>query len=286
MIGEVKVKFDLLKAGHCTHPECMAMRGGRRQAVEFPALVGLIEHPSLGCMLYDTGYSRHFMEATRSFPECLYRMATPPVLPPEEELLVQLEQRNIRADEIGTILISHFHGDHVAGLRDFPNAAFVATKEEYREMIGKGRLARLRSAFLRDLLPGDFDDRVRYVEDMVRIDPGLPGFPEGYDLFDDGSLVGVPLPGHVRSQLGVRLVDHLGQRVFLIGDACWKIEGLAGRRMPSRLAGLLFADSRSYAETFGKLADLHVRDAGLKIIPSHCRTTWERDGNSKHVRHG
>lgn len=286
MIGTVNVRLDLLKVGHCVHPECMAMRGGRRQTVEFPALVGLIEHPSLGCMLYDTGYSRHFMAATRRFPECLYRMATPPVLPPEEELLVQLEQRNIRAEEIGTVLISHFHGDHVAGLRDFPNAAFVATKEEYREMSAKGRIARLRSAFLADLLPGDFDERVRYAEDSARIDPELQGFPLGYDLFGDGSLVGIPLPGHVRSQLGVRLVDHLGQRVFLIGDACWKIEGLAGRRLPSRIAGLLFADSRRYSETFEALADLHERDSDLKIVPSHCRTTWERDGNSKHVCHG
>lgn len=286
MVGAVKVKFDLLKAGHCVHPECMAMRGGRWNAVEFPALVGLIEHPVLGCMLYDTGYSRHFMEATRGFPECLYRMATPPVLPPEEELLVQLEQRNIRAEEIGTILISHFHGDHVAGLRDFPKAGFVATKEEYQEMAGKGRAARLRSAFLKDLLPGDFEERVRYAEDADSINPELHGFSEGYDLFGDGSLVGVPLPGHVRSQLGVTLTDHLERRVFLIGDACWKMEGLSKRRMPSPVAGLLFADSRRYAETFGKLANLHERDVELKIVPSHCLTTWERDGNTKHVRHG
>lgn len=279
------LKFDLLKVGHCIHPECIAMRGGRWQGIEFPALVGLIEHPSLGFMLYDTGYSRHFMAATRSFPECLYRKVTPPSLPAEEELIAQLAARQITPDQIGTIFISHFHADHVAGLKDFPKARFIATKEEYREVRSYGRLRRLQNAFLSDLLPADFEERAHYAEDGAGVDLPLPGFGRGYDLLGDGSLMGVPLPGHTRSHLGLLFQDASGRKCFLIGDACWKIEALRGKRLPSRLASWLFADKRRYAETFLRLAALHAAEPSVTIIPSHCVTTWERFGNTRHVSH-
>jgi len=284
MTGQA-ISFDLLRVGHCTHPECVAMRGGRFKSIEFPALVGLIRHPSLGYVLYDTGYSRHFWEATRTFPECLYRMITPPALPPEEELIHQLEQRNIRPEQIGSIIISHFHADHVAGLRDFPRARFIATRDEFREMRGKGRFARLRGAFLTKLLPDDFESRVSWAEDHALVDPGLAGFSGAYDLAGDASLLGIPLPGHARSQLGVVFKDASGKRIFLIGDACWQMEALERRKLPSRVTKLLFADNRRYAETFFRLADLHESDPALTIIPSHCATTWARHGNSRQVVH-
>lgn len=275
-----RVEFDLLKVGHCTHPECVVMRGGKRASIEFPSLAGLIRHPVHGLMLYDTGYSPRFMEATRKPPECLYRMVTPPTLPAEEELLFQLEQRNIRPEEIGTIILSHFHADHVAGLRDFPKAKFIATSEEYRDVRKRGRIGRLRRAYLSDLIPPDFDERVTFAETLARISPGLKGFDDDWDLVGDGSLIGVSLPGHTLSHLGLLFEDG-GGRKFLVGDACWKIEGLERRKLPAWLAFRLFADAKRYRETFAKLADLN--EDGPVIIPSHCITTWKRHGNTRHV---
>jgi len=280
------MKFDLLKVGHCNHPECVAMRGGRKSSIEFPALVGLMEHPQHGLMLYDTGYSKHFWEATRSFPECLYRMVTPPMLPPEEELLSQLGERNIHADQIHTIFISHFHGDHVAGLRDFPNARFISSREEYEEMRGKDRVTQLRNAYLAGLLPENFDERVTYAETRPVIATGLAGFEEGYDLLGDASVMGIPLPGHTRSHLGLLFTDELERRIFLIGDACWKMEALEGKRLPSKIASFLFADNQSYEETFHRLAHLHAADPSVTILPSHCSSSWQLHGNTCHVSHG
>ena len=58
------VSLQMLRAGSCRHLECMADRGGRMAQVAFPALCGLIRHPSQGWILYDTGYSEHFFMAT------------------------------------------------------------------------------------------------------------------------------------------------------------------------------------------------------------------------------
>jgi glyoxylase-like metal-dependent hydrolase (beta-lactamase superfamily II) len=276
------VEFDLLKVGHCTHPECIVMRGGRKSPIEFPSLAGLIRHSERGLMLYDTGYSPKFFEATRSFPECLYRKVTPPRLPADEELLFQLGQRNIRPEEIRTIVISHFHADHVAGLRDFPKAEFIATSGEYHEVKRKGRIGRLRRAFLQDLLPADFEERVVFADTLATVPADLGGFEAGYDLLGDQSLIGIALPGHARSQLGV-VMNAQGRRTFLVGDACWKIEGLERRKLPAWIAFRLFADARRYRETFARLADLYEATGSLVIIPSHCTTSWGRYGNSRNI---
>lgn len=280
-----RVKFDLLRVGHCQHPECVALRGGGRRAIDFPALVGLIEHPQLGMVLYDTGYSRHFHDATRGFPECLYRWITPVTLPPEEELLSQLEERGIRAIDIGTVIISHFHADHIAGLRDFPAARFIATRKERELRERSGRVGRLRKAYLKDLLPADFDARLTHAEDRPKVplaDNWRP-FEEGHDLAGDGSLLGIDLPGHVASQLGLAFHPENSGGVFLIGDACWKIEGLEENRPPSALAYRIFDDPAAYDQTFASLSALQASTQGPLIIPSHCSRTWEQHGGSRRI---
>ncbi|HEY1048853.1 MAG TPA: MBL fold metallo-hydrolase [Prosthecobacter sp.] len=282
----IPVKFDLLRVGSCQHAECAALRGGGLRAIDFPALVGLIEHPQRGIMLYDTGYSPHFFEATRRFPECLYRVVTPVQLPPEEQLLAQLEERGIEAKDIETIFISHFHADHVAGLRDFPNTRFIATAAERQKVEKKGRIGRLRRAYLRDLLPPDLDTRLTLAEGTptVPLPTSWQPFTTAHDLLGDASMLGIDLPGHAASQLGVAFRSaHEGDPLFLIGDAAWKIEGLKQNRPPSRLAYSLFDNGKVYDATFAKLHALHLGAAPPRMIPSHCASTWAERGSTRHV---
>lgn len=281
-----RVKFDLLRVGSCNHVECAALRGGGWRAIDFPALVGLVEHPQHGLMLYDTGYSQHFYKATRRFPECLYRIITPVQLPPEEELLNQLESRRISASDIDTIFISHFHADHVAGLRDFPKARFIATGAERQFIDRKGRIGRLRRAYLRDLLPANLESRLTSVETTPRLT--LPTnwqpFTHAHDLLGDASMLGVDLPGHTASQLGVAFAaNDESTPIFLIGDAAWKIEGLAQNRPPSRLAYSLFHDAKDYDTTFANLRALHLSPQPPTLIPSHCSTTWSVRGGTRRI---
>ena len=47
----------LLEAGYCHHPEHVILRNRVLRPMRFPALCALIEHPTAGPILYDTGYS-------------------------------------------------------------------------------------------------------------------------------------------------------------------------------------------------------------------------------------
>src|SRR5688500_5555585 len=42
------IKFTLMAAGYCTHPEFITIRGGRWRSVPFPALFALLEHSQAG----------------------------------------------------------------------------------------------------------------------------------------------------------------------------------------------------------------------------------------------
>lgn len=271
-----RLDFRLLKVGHCTHPECVAMRGGRWASMMFPALCGLLQHPTRGWILFDTGYSNHFIEATRQFPERMYRWITPLSLPPEETLLAQLQASGIAAGDIRHVVISHMHGDHIAGLRDFPNASFITMRAEHETMQRKSRIGGLLHAFLPALMPDDFAQRVMYVEDTAG--HALPAecrpFERGYDIFGDGSMLAIPLPGHSRGQLGIVFRQRDDRQVFMVGDACWSNLSLQQDRPPTWLARRIFDSAGDYARTFHQLQQIAAHAHSPQLIPSHCVQTW------------
>lgn len=156
-----RVSVELLRIGHCRHCERMVRADGHWHAVEFPALSVLIRHPQRGALLYDTGYAEHFFRATDPLPERLYRWTTPVTLPAQERLQAQLARRDLALDDIGWCLISHFHADHVGGLRDLPTARFICLHADYAQLRAASRLGGLRRALLPQLLPDDFAQRVQ-----------------------------------------------------------------------------------------------------------------------------
>ena len=122
-----RVEVHLLRVGHCRHCERLACTAGRWRIIQFPAICALLVHPQHGAALFDTGYAERFFAATQPFPERLYRWITPMTLPPEETLTAQLARLGLRPADIRVSLISHLHADHIAGLRDLPQARFILT---------------------------------------------------------------------------------------------------------------------------------------------------------------
>lgn len=278
-----RVALHLLQVGRCRHPEWVTLRGGGLGPVDFPALVALILHPTAGPILYDTGYAERFETATEPFPERFYRWLTPPHLPPAERLLTQLAGLGIEAGDIGRVLVSHLHADHVAGLRDLPSARFAALQADVAAGLGKTTWQALRRGVIPRLLPDDFSTRLDLVDSRPVVDLGAAWAPfrRGYDLIGDGSLIGVPLPGHAPAQLGVWLRTTDDRDVLLAADACWSARGMREQRLPSRLAGLVFDDWTRYCATFVGLGAVAARQPSLAIVPSHCAATlaaW-RAGN-------
>lgn len=268
-----RVRIELLSVGHCTHCERMARQGGSWRSVRFPAMAALIWHPNEGPLLYDTGYADHFHTATQPFPERLYRWATPPVLPEAQRLENQLAERGLRPRDIRWALVSHFHGDHVAGLRDLPRATFICLQEDLVDLRRRSRFNALRHGMLPALLPDAFEQRCRWAE-SARAVP-LKGVwkafsAQGHDLFGDGSVVAVPLPGHAPRQMGLRLLDEHGHEVLLCADAAWSSRAWTHQEWPAWPARWIMDDWPAYRRTVLALGELARLQPELCIVPSHC----------------
>lgn len=265
------VELTMLSAGYCTHPEAVVMRGGRWRSIRFPSLVGVIRHPTRGVILFDTGYTARFFEETRPFPARLYAWTTPVHFKPPEGAAAQLAARGIRAEDVSLVLLSHFHADHVGGARDFPNARFVCSEEAWRRTRGLRGFAAVRKAFLPGLLPPDFTARVAAVEGLrqVELPARLRPFETGADLFGDGSVAIVPLPGHAAGHYGVLLQTEPAP-TFLVADACWLSRQYREYLLPHPIVNLILDDPRAYRESLRRLHELHRRDPLVTILPSHC----------------
>lgn len=274
-----RTSLTMLRVGHCAHPECFALHGGAWRTGVFPALVGLIRHPDAGAILFDTGYSEHFARATARFPECLYRWTTPVTLPERECLQPQLARYGIALHEVRYVFASHLHADHIAGLRDLPRAAIWCGGDALRAARNAGRLTRLRKATLLDLLPDDFDARHRAIEALPRaaLPHGWRELGDGFDLFGDGSLRAVPLPGHARGHYGLLLRHEDDREYLLAGDATWRIDEngeAAASAWPTRL---LADDWGAQRDTLMRLRRaLRDSDDGRCVLPSHCAGSYAR----------
>lgn len=270
VVSEIRVGLELFAAGYCRHPEWMTLRGGSLKSVPFPAGFALIRHPKFGLILFDTGYSERFYEETKRWPAWLYRKVTPVTFKEEDSAVNQLNRLGIKAEDIRYIVLSHFHADHTAGLRDFPHATIISKREGYEAVKGLGAFASVKAGVLPGLLPTDFEVRSHYVEDTApyQLPPSFP-FTLGYDLFGDGSMIAVDIPGHAAGQIGLFLATESGE-YFLCADAVWSSRAYRERRRPNAAARIIMDNASQYEETFERLCCLHEQFPHIEIVPSHC----------------
>lgn len=281
MLTTMPVKLYLDAAGYCTHPERLTLRGGSIKPVPFPAGFACIIHPVHGPVLLDTGYSSRFFDETARLPNALYRHITPVVYRDEDSAVHFLKRIGLLASDIRYVIISHFHGDHIAGVRDFSEAAFIYLPRAYDAVRSLGPIAAVKAGFLAGLLPDDFVPRSlpvnshpkRWAEVTEHAGVAAPdGFPwdEVYDIFGDGSVLGVDVSGHAEGMMGLLLRTEQ-HTYFLCADAVWSSRAFREQRRPHALASIIMSDRREYRRNFDKLVQLHQQFPALRIVPSHCQ---------------
>jgi len=159
-------------------------------------------------------------------------------------------------------IVTHAHWDHTGGLVDLRSP---------RVMLGPGEAEFVR-AFPKGKPPTVMPDHLHDARlETFAWDGGpIENFERSHDLFGDGSVVFVPLPGHTPGSIGVLLDSVKGQRVLFVGDAVWSMRGV---ELPSHksapLSDLADHDTASLSDTLWKLHHLHAHDPALLIVPTH-----------------
>jgi N-acyl homoserine lactone hydrolase len=204
---------------------------------EYPArpkhLVGscyLIKHGD-DYLLWDTGMPAALVGHPDVNPVMTVTLRT--------RIVDQLARIGVRPEQIAMVAISHYHGDHTGQARDFPDA---------RLLMGAGDLAVLRG---------------RPAEAQADLAHWLTGGGQiaevqgDLDVFGDGSVVMLNLPGHTPGHHGL-LVRLASGPVLLSGDTYHFAEQVAHRGVPPFNTDR--ADSLASMDRFDRLArNLHAR---------------------------
>ncbi|MED5317716.1 MAG: MBL fold metallo-hydrolase, partial [Bacteroidota bacterium] len=174
-----QVQLTIRSSGHCFAEGHHVVKGASKTPVRFEAIWAEIDHPTQGKILFDTGYTWRFLEATQRFPQRIYAELTKVSILPEEEA-----HRQVDPTQVKHIICSHIHADHVGGLRDFPDATCWASEECLAQF---DRLPNWRSwarGVLKSLFPDDWRETCQTFESAAQVSHDIMG--QGHDLFSDG----------------------------------------------------------------------------------------------------
>ena len=237
---------------------------GRERYVDMPVTAFLVEHPTAGNVLIDTGFHGSVaIEPGRAMGRLgglIYRDVR---MQSEDAAPARLRAMGIAPEQVGTVVMTHLHSDHASGIAHFPDATFVVSAAEWKAAVSGGE----REGYVRRQFDHGFDYR------LVDFDgPGtvsFASFGQALDLFGDGSVTLVSTPGHTAGHLSVVL--RLGGREALIaGDAIYTLESLRDGHPPYRMA-----DEHFYQRSLREIGLYVEQTPGALVIPSHDIELWE-----------
>lgn len=160
-------------------------------------------------LLWDTGLSREYLgkPLTQGKEDSTALAKT---------VVDQLAQIGVKPAQISKVGISHYHFDHIGQAAEFPQATLL---------IGAGDYAVLDT-------PGH-EERTRRLAPWLGKDANVEKVRGDLDVFGDGSVVMLDLPGHTPGHHG--LLVNLPKRgpVLLSGDVVHLHENLDTRGVPS-----------------------------------------------------
>ena len=263
----MEVRF--FNGGYCRQLLALIDRRSWRW-VRFHAVFMAVRHPNEGWVLIDTGYGGRFQEATRSWPQRLYRWATPATMAGTAGETIR--QGGIDPSSIKHVVVTHFHADHIGGLVEFPHATIHYHADAWRLLAGVKPFKQVHSAFLSALVPEWLPSRSHAIE-PTEFD-GLPELPFPiHDLFGDGLIKLIYLPGHAPGHLGVLLPATEGSLLYAT-DAYWNLAQID--QSVDLIAPVLRLqwDGKAYQQTVRQLRDV-ARSNEHRLLACHAPETQQ-----------
>lgn len=170
----------------------------RSEMIELPVTSALLRHAQ-GNVLFDTGCHPSVVDDPQARWGGLAKIMTP-IMPRDENVLTGLAAIAVEPGDIDVVLCSHLHPDH-CGCNAFFKRATVIVQA-------------------RDVAAARAPDAAKFGFLSAEWDVGLPlDEIEGQrDLFGDGRIVLIPLPGHTPGSMGALVALERDGQFLLAAD--------------------------------------------------------------------
>lgn len=213
--GEVRVSPYLPFGGdNCNLLKASGMTTPKEDWIWLPVSVYLIEHPK-GLILVDTGWHRDMS------PEGVYDKAAQikslgsrvlynvnqGQIPLGEAVDEQLATMGIKPADLDYVLLTHLDCDHANGLRAVKDAKHVIVAQEELDCARKNGFIRYKKKWWEGV-------ELETIQWNGTEGPAQ----KSYDLFGDGSVKMINIPGHCDGLCAVKLTRDDGKYVLLFSD--------------------------------------------------------------------
>jgi len=204
------------------------------QTDKFTNTCYLIRHPQ-GDLLWDLGLP-HALAGTEPQTQDIFTISL------ERTLIEQLAEIGLSAQDIEFISISHSHFDHSGQAALFPDSQWLVNRDEFDYMFSTDANRAQNAAF------ADLSKSI---------------FSGNHDVFGDGSVMILALPGHTpgHSALQINLLE--SGPILLTGDLYHRSESRELKRVPRFNSDE--TQTRESMEVFETLA----RQSGARVIIQH-----------------
>ncbi len=215
-----------------------------------PIFIMIIEHPE-GIFIIDSGEiaevnNEDYFKSSGFFANWFDKSQFKFSVSRKDEIDEQLRIRNIPANKIKAIILTHLHFDHTDGVKYFPNTTVLVNKAEWEKPYGD----------LPNLYPSWFNPRLVPLTEQYHV------FDRAQYLTETRDIILVETPGHTYHHCSV-IIKTDECSVFFAGDICYSQQQILQNKFAGNNA------SNKLAKATYKRVKAFARKHHVVFIPSH-----------------
>ncbi|MVT64682.1 MBL fold metallo-hydrolase [Bradyrhizobium pachyrhizi] len=246
------MKLHFLPGGRLRMRRSIYVPGSAKdETIELPVHAALVRHRQAN-LLFDTGCNPEAATGPERRWGGLARVMTP-VFKAEETVVHQLGKVGLTPDDIDIVVCSHLHPDHCGCNEYFRRATILCHAAELEAAQAEGA------------------EQQGYLSREWKQPQGFKTFDTQHDVFGDGKVVLVPMPGHTPGSTVAR-VDLDNDGTFVLASDAAPLQSSINSGVPPRNTWNMDLATAALAE-FRKW-----RKAGETVVSGH------DDGQWKHLR--